>query len=64
VTEFEAMRDTASDEEIARRRDEALRRALNTPSQRKHEKAKESNPTKAERSDVPKRGKQGRVGGA
>jgi hypothetical protein len=39
-----------SDNEIAQRRDEALRRALNMPPQPKHGKVRESNPTKANRS--------------
>jgi hypothetical protein len=49
------------DEEIVRRRDEALRRALNTPPQPKHGKEKESNPAKPNPASAAKRGKHGQA---
>jgi hypothetical protein len=52
-------KETHSPEETARRRDAALRRALNTPPQPKHGKVKESNPARTV--SVAKPGKRGRV---
>ena len=49
--------DTYSDTQIAQRRDEALRRALNTPPQPKHGKVKESNRPKSDRSGASSGGK-------
>jgi hypothetical protein len=54
--------DAYTDKETAKRRDAALRRALNTPPQPKHGKVRESNPTKAGHpAPAAKRGKRGRV---
>jgi hypothetical protein len=47
-------------DEIVRRRDEALRRALSTPPQPKQERVRESTPAKG-RAPSAKRGKRGRV---
>ena len=47
--------DELSDEETARRRDAALRRALNTPPQPKHGKIKESNPARSASPAKPKK---------
>jgi hypothetical protein len=51
--------DDFSPEETVRRRDAALRRALNTPPQPKHGKVKESNPARS--ASRAKRGKRGQV---
>ena len=50
--------DAYSEEDTARRRDAALRRALNTPPQPKHGKIKESNPARS--ASPAKRGKRER----
>jgi hypothetical protein len=60
---MDAKDDLLPPEETARRRDAALRRALNTPPQPKHGKKKESNPIKS-RAPVAKRGKRGQSGEA
>jgi hypothetical protein len=50
----EPRSDSYSDDEIARRRDEALRRALSTPPQPKHGKVKESKQPKDAPPEVAK----------
>jgi hypothetical protein len=52
-----------TEDEIRRRRDEALRRALSTPPQPKHGKVKESNPPKTGRVHGAKPGKRGQACG-